>query len=207
MLAPINLHKNEVIKLRKKDASLEEAMIGLGWSAKNVPDTFDFDLDVSCFMLSSEDKILSDRHFIYYNNKTSPDQAVIHTGDDRVGTNSSINNQEDNDNEQIIIDFSKIDNKVKKLAFCITIHEAKKRFQNFSMCENAYVRLLNNKTEQVLLRYDLNHDFSQGKNSAVLVCEIYRDQDNEWTFQAIGNAYPFELDKLVNRYYDGGSSY
>ena len=52
-------------------------MVGLGWDAR-VTDGQDFDLDASVFMVGDDGKVLSDSHFIFFNNKTSPCGAVEH---------------------------------------------------------------------------------------------------------------------------------
>lgn len=53
------------------------AMVGPGWDAR-VTDGQGFDLDASVFAVGEDGKVLSDAHFIFFNNKTSPDGAVEH---------------------------------------------------------------------------------------------------------------------------------
>ena len=44
-----------------------------------------FDLDASAFVLNADGKVLSDQHFVFYNNPKDPSGAVAHQGDNRTG--------------------------------------------------------------------------------------------------------------------------
>jgi len=61
--------------------------VGLGWDVKTTDTGFDFDLDSSAFLLGTNEKLISDSHFIFYNNLVSPDpgKSVQHTGDNLTG--------------------------------------------------------------------------------------------------------------------------
>ena len=78
---------------------------------------------------------------------------MIHTGDNRTG-------EGEGDDEQIIVDFSKIPAHVEKIGITVTIHEAESRSQNFGQVSNAFVRLVDESTNEELLRFDLGEDFS-----------------------------------------------
>ncbi len=101
----ISLSKGQKISLSKEEPGLKKIVVGLGWDTKEGDTGNDFDLDASCFMLGENQKILSDSHFIFYNNMKSPDGAVEHTGDNRTGAG-------DGDDEQIKVDLSKITKEV-----------------------------------------------------------------------------------------------
>jgi len=74
----INLQKGQRI-----DIGLQNLTIGLGWDP-NEGTGYDFDLDASVFILGENKKLLSDNHFVFYNNLKSPNEAVVHTGDNRT---------------------------------------------------------------------------------------------------------------------------
>ena len=44
---------------------------GLGWDLRKT-DGADFDLDASAFLLNADGQVLSNQHFIYYNNPIDP---------------------------------------------------------------------------------------------------------------------------------------
>ena len=120
----INLSKGQKISLEKEAPGLKKVIIGLGWDTKNSDTGADFDLDASCVMLNSNGKLISDSHFIFYNNLKSPDGSVIHTGDNLTGAG-------DGDDEQIKVDLAKVGADVSKIIFVVTIHDADSRKQNF----------------------------------------------------------------------------
>ena len=91
----ITLQKGGNVSLSKTDPGLVNAVIGLGWDARST-DGSPFDLDGSVFLLGDSGKVLSDAHFVFYNQKTSPDGAVVHSGDNKTGAGEG-------DDEQIKI--------------------------------------------------------------------------------------------------------
>ena len=76
----INLQKGQ-----RENINAPKFTIGLGWDTNNSSTGSSFDLDASVFILGDNGKILSDSHFIFYNNLKSPDESVIHTGDNLTG--------------------------------------------------------------------------------------------------------------------------
>ena len=71
----VSLVKGGNVSLTKEAPSMNVALVGLGWDAR-VTDGQAFDLDASVFLVGDDGKVLSDSHFVFYNNTTSPDGAV-----------------------------------------------------------------------------------------------------------------------------------
>lgn len=186
----IQLSKGQRIDLTKTNPTLKKIVVGLGWDVKQYDGGQDYDLDASAFLLNSIGKCRTESDFIFYNNLSSPDGSVIHTGDNRTG-------EGDGDDEQIKIDLSKIAHDIDKIAIVVTIHDATMRSQNFGQIANAFVRLVDEETGSEILRYDLGEDFSI--ETAAVFCELYRHQ-NEWKFNAVGAGYQGGLQTLVNSY-------
>lgn len=188
----ISLSKGQRISLTKLAPSLKAAFVGLGWDVKASDRGTDFDLDASVFLLGENEKLPSDRHFVFYNNLKSPDRdsAVEHMGDNRTGAGEG-------DDEVILVNLQKMPSEVKKLVFAVSIYEAERRQQNFGQVENAYVRLVDVDTKEDVLRYNLSEDFSV--ETAVRICELYY-QDGEWRVNAVGAGYEGGLEVLVERY-------
>ena len=188
----VTLAKGQRVSLEKVAPGLTEVFIGLGWDVKAMDTGYDFDLDASAFLLGSNEKIISDNHFIFYNNLTSPDSAksVEHTGDNLTGAG-------DGDDEVIKINLPKVPAEVQKIVITVTIHDAAKRGQNFGQVENAFVRVVNAQTSQEVIRYDLVEDYSI--ETALIMAEIYR-KDGEWRLNAVGSGYQGGLQALLDRY-------
>ena len=63
------------------------------------------------------------------------------------------------------------------------------------MVSNSFIRIVNEETNEELIRYDLGEDFSI--ETAIVVGELYRHQ-GEWKFNAIGSGYQGGLAALCN---------
>ena len=64
------------------------------------------------------------------------------------------------DDEQIMIDLSKVPANIERIAFTVTIYDAEARRQNFGQVSNSYIRLVDESNEVELIHYDLGEDFS-----------------------------------------------
>lgn len=186
----INLSKGQKIDLTKGSPNLKKIIIGLGWDTNKYSGGYDFDLDASAFIVRENGKSLNETDFVFYNNLQGGAGSVVHTGDNRTGDG-------DGDDEQIKIDFSIVPSYVDRVAITVTIHDAVQRAQNFGQVSNAYVRVVNEETNEEILRYDLAEEFSI--ETALVVCEIYR-HNNEWKFSAIGSGFQGGLAALCNNY-------
>ncbi|PWV97886.1 tellurium resistance protein TerD [Paenibacillus cellulosilyticus] len=186
----INLAKGQRIDLTKTNPGLTKVIVGLGWDTNKYSGGSDFDLDASAFLLHEDGKAKSEADFVFYNNLQAYNGAVLHTGDNRTG-------EGDGDDEQIVIDFSKIPAHISRIGITVTIHEAETRYQNFGQVSSAFVRVVNEANNVEVLRYDLGEDFST--ETAVVFCEFYR-HGNDWKFQAIGSGFAGGLISLVRNY-------
>jgi tellurium resistance protein TerD len=188
----VSLTKGQRISLEKVSPGLIEVFVGLGWDVKVVDTGLDFDLDSSVFLLGSNEKLISDQHFIFYNNLTSPDAAksVQHTGDNLTGAG-------DGDDEVIKIQLQKVPADVQKIVIAVTIHEAAERHQNFGQVQNAFIRVVNAQNEQEVIRYDLVEDYSI--ETALIMAELYR-KDGDWRLNAVGSGYQGGLRALLDRF-------
>jgi len=189
---PLSLAKGQRVSLDKVAPGLTEICVGLGWDTKITDGGDDFDLDASVFLLGNNEKLISDNHFIFYNNLTSPDtdKSVEHMGDNLTG-------EGDGDDEVIKIHLPKVPADVQKIVVTVTIHEAEKRSQNFGQVTNAFMRVVNIATDQEVVRYDLTEDYSI--ETALIMTEIYR-KDGEWRVNAVGAGYQGGLQALLDRY-------
>lgn len=182
----ISLQKGGNVSLTKTDPGLTNVQVGLGWDARST-DGAAFDLDASVFLVGDDGKVLSDGHFVFYNQKTSPDGAVIHAGDNTTGAGEG-------DDETVTINLPGVEAGVKRVVFAVTIHEAESRKQNFGMVRNAFMRVLNKDSSTELARFDLSEDYST--ETAMIFGEIYRNGE-EWKFKAVGQGFAGGLGALA----------
>jgi len=184
----VSLQKGGNVSLSKEAPGLSSVTVGLGWDVR-LTDGQAFDLDASAFVLGANDKVLSDAHFIFYNNKASPDGAVVYGGDNRSG-------EGDGDDETIKIDFTRLAADVKKVVIAVTIHEGQQRRQNFGSVSNAFARVVNDADGRELARFDLSEDSST--NAAMIFVELYRHAQGDIKVKAVGEGWANGLAGLAS---------
>lgn len=111
---PINLSKGQKVDLTKKNPGLKKIMAGLGWDVNAFDSGSDFDLDAAAFMLGANGKCPTEKEFIFYGNLKHASESVIHMGDNLTG-------EGEGDDEQIMIDLSKVPANIERIAFTVTI--------------------------------------------------------------------------------------
>lgn len=189
-MSVINLSKGQKIDLTKTNPGLKNVVVGLGWDTNRYSGGDDFDLDASAFIVDGNGKAFNEKSFIFYNNLQSEEGSVIHTGDNRTGDG-------DGDDEQLLVKLPLVPSVVQKVVFTVTIHDADERKQNFGQVSNSFIRIVNEDTNEEIVRYDLGEDFSI--ETALVVGEIYR-HNNEWKFNAIGSGFQGGLAALINEF-------
>lgn len=174
---------NGVLVNKGQKISLNGAMnitVCAGW---NIKDTR-CDVDISAFMLDSARKIISDDWFVFYGQTDSPDRS-LHLNCD--GTQ--------NDDKCIEVNLQKVDASVSRIVFVLTIDEAEMQRLNFSMIDEAYIRILSGNNE--VLRFMLTDYYDTV--TAMMLGELYR-HNGEWKFSAIGDGVKKDLGGLCEMY-------
>ncbi|GEA88007.1 TerD family protein [Cellulomonas cellasea] len=174
----VSLNKGGNVSLTKQAPNLTAVVVGLGWDARTTSGAA-FDLDASALLGGPGERVLSDQHFVFFNNLVSPDGSVEHTGDNTTG-------EGEGDDESIKVDLARVPEQVTRIVFPVSIYQADERGQSFGQVRNAFIRIVNQADEQELARYDLSEDASS--ETAMIFGEIYRHL-GEWKFRAIGQGY------------------
>ncbi len=174
----VSLSKGGNVSLTKEAPGMTSVLVGLGWDARTTTGD-DFDLDASAIMVKADGKVLSDQHFVFFNNMSSPDGAVQHTGDNLTG-------EGEGDDEAIKVDLTKVPGEIDKIVFPVTIYEGDARGQGFGQVRNAFIRIVDQGSNTEVARYDLTEDAST--ETAMLFGELYRN-GAEWKFRAVGQGY------------------
>ncbi|WP_019631017.1 TerD family protein [Actinomadura atramentaria] len=174
----VSLTKGGNVSLTKQAPNLDAVTVGLGWDLRTTTGT-DFDLDASALVLDASGQILTDQHFVFFNNLRSPDGGVEHTGDNTTGAGEG-------DDEQINVNFGALPDNAERVAFAVSIYDADSRGQNFGQVRNAFIRVVNRVDRSELARYDLSEDAST--ETAMVFGELYRN-GGEWKFRAVGQGY------------------
>ncbi|HKC28438.1 MAG TPA: TerD family protein [Jatrophihabitans sp.] len=185
----VSLSKGGNVSLSKEAPGLRAVLVGLGWDVRTTTGT-DFDLDASALMVGGNGKILSDQHFIFFNNLKSPDGSVEHTGDNLTG-------EGEGDDEVIKVNLAGVPGDVDRIVITVSIYDAEARQQSFGQVRNAFVRVVNQDDNRELTRYDLSEEAST--ETAMIFGELYRNGP-EWKFRAVGQGYSTGLRGIAQDY-------
>ena len=185
----VSLSKGGNVSLSKQAPNLAAILVGLGWDARTTSGQ-DFDLDASALMVGAAGKILSDAHFVFFNNLRSPEGSVEHTGDNLTG-------EGEGDDEAIKVNLVLVPAEVTRVVFPVSIYDAETRRQSFGQVSNAFIRVVNQADGNELARYDLSEDAST--ETAMVFGELYRNGP-EWKFRAVGQGYASGLAGIARDY-------
>lgn len=199
----INLQKGQKIDLTKGGGGLTKIMVGLGWDEVPrqkagffSPKPQAIDCDASVILCGADGKLINkkdiDESCVYFGNLKHSSGAIIHQGDNLTG-------EGDGDDEQIMVDISKLPSDIEKVVFVVNIYDANVRNQHFGMIENAFIRLVDMSKNNEICKFNLSDDYSN--MTGLIVGEIYK-KNGEWKFNAIGQgkAEASKLDALINLY-------
>jgi len=174
----VSLAKGGNVSLSKEAPGLTAVLVGLGWDVRTTTGT-DYDLDASALLLNEAGKVASDTQFVFYNNLTSPDGSVEHTGDNLTG-------EGEGDDEVIKVNLAGVPADVTRIVFPVSIHDAENRGQSFGQVRGAFIRIVNQAGGAEIARYDLSEDAAT--ETAMVFGELYRN-GAEWKFRAVGQGY------------------
>lgn len=178
----VNLQKGQKVDLTKGNNGLKTIVVGLGWD--EAPHGFslfsrrqDIDCDASAILINgSTGKLNGPADVVYYGNLTHRSGAIRHCGDNLTGAGEG-------DDEQIIVELTKVPADYSRIVFVVTIYQARERRQQFGMIKNAFIRIVDADSGKELCKYDLSENYD-GK-TAMVFGEVYR-YNGEWKFGAIG---------------------
>lgn len=193
----ISLQKGQKVSLSKENAGLSQVLVGLGWDEAQqtkggffAPKPKPIDCDASAILLQGG-KLRDKSDIVYFGNLGHKSGTVQHMGDNLTGAG-------DGDDEQIIVDLAKMPAEYDRVVIVVNIYQAVQRKQHFGMIQNAFIRLVDKRTNGEMCKYSLTENYSG--MTAMIFGEIYR-HNGEWKFNAIGQGTNDPgLGELANRY-------
>ena len=171
--------------------------MGFGWvvaqKAKGgffAPKPKPIDCDASALLLKNG-RLCDKSDIIYFGNLGHKTGAIQHMGDNLTGAG-------DGDDEQILVDLDRIPAEYDRIVIVVNIYQAVQRKQHFGMIQNAFIRLVDQRNNGEMCKYNLTDNYSG--MTALIFGEIYR-HNGEWKFSAVGQGTTDPgLGELANRY-------
>lgn len=152
----------------------------MGWRVLNR----DCDVDVSAFLLQNG-RVPGDGWFVFYGQESSPDGSTVFSS----GASP--------DRESISIDFTRLNSAVDKIVLIMTINEASSQNLNFSMIQDAYIRILDEASGRELVSFKIEEYYPSV--ISMTIGEVYLHK-GEWKFNAVGNGVGKDLAGLCRQY-------
>ena len=159
--------KHFLIDIGAKDR--EDALKNVSLGDPIVPDTH--------IRKMKNGKFTDKTDLVYFGNLKHKSGTVNHMGDNLTGAGEG-------DDEQIVIDLSRVPAEYDKIVIVVNIYQAVKRKQHFGMIQNAFIRLVDARNNKEMCKYNLTENYSG--MTAMIFGEIYR-YNGEWKFNAVGN--------------------
>jgi tellurium resistance protein TerZ len=172
----VSLSKGQSVSLVKSGGGgLTQVRMGLGWDAVKKRGLFGsrsqtIDLDASALLFDGGGQLVDQ---VWFQQLTSRDGAVQHTGDNLTG-------EGEGDDESIRVHLDGVSQAVRTIVFTVNSFTG----QDFSQIENAFCRLIDETTETEIARYDLS---GSGAHTAQIMAKLARDGAG-WSMTAIGAA-------------------
>lgn len=185
----INLQRGSNFSLSEVANHQLPIHVGLGWSDGHHGGQ-PIELDVNAFLVDETNKVLSDDHFIFFNQLLSPDGAVEYHGNDPKPLQPPAG-----DKQTFTLNLPNVDPALQKIVFTLTIYEAQARQQNYSQVDAVFIRVVSEQRE--LARYLLTETFED--ETALILGEFYRYK-GEWKFRAVGQGFMGGLPALAENF-------
>ncbi len=175
----ISLSKGQTISL-EKSSGLTKIFMGCGWDPAQpkkkgffgsllgggAADEIDLDASVIVF---DENKQSID--LVWFQQLKSKDGSILHSGDNLTG-------EGDGDDETIYVDLDNLDARAKYLVFTVNSF----RGQTFDEVDNAFARLVDDRSKSEICRYTLNE---KGRHTGVMMASMEKTSAG-WQMTAHG---------------------
>lgn len=136
------------------------------------------EIDASVFLLGQDGLVPGDDWFVFYSQPDSPDGSVSFRQDGHQ------------DREIIGIDLDRLDRRIRKLVFVLTINEAHENGLNFGMITEGWLRLMDARNGEEIVSFRLE-ELNDGVTSMTMG-ELYL-HNGEWKFNPVGRGVNRDL--------------
>lgn len=155
--------KGQKVELTRDIPELENVLVEFDYRVNNYLKRDDFEMGTAVFLTDGSGTMTSYEDFIYSENREHPSESV------------KLNERED----KVYITMSKIPNKIRKIAFALTLTEYGDVFRYYDRFDYLSMRIIDLDREEVIYNYQIND--SVGQNTEIVFGEMYR-HNGEWKF-------------------------
>lgn len=177
----VTLSQGQEVVIRFADnRPLTNILVGVGWDPVSQGDNMD--VDSSVVVMSSNG---AQYDLVYYGAKRHSSGCAELLEDNLTGEYTG--HVDSNDDENILVDLTKVPRGRDKLVFLINIYECDDRHQTLKDVKNFYIRLCDQVSKKTLIEYKVEDNQVHPKDTAIVIGVATR-KNGGWTFKAIGRS-------------------
>ncbi|MGQ0616594.1 MAG: TerD family protein [Acidimicrobiia bacterium] len=180
------LRRGANVALTREVPGLAGVVLGVRWDAGTDP-ALGRNLVAAAMLCGADGKVLSEQHFVFFNQLASPDASV-----------AQLEEWAGEDDEQIEVDLHAVPPAVDRVVVVIYINEGSTAKRTLGQLKSCRVRVLNLDGNAELVRSEeLATNLSA--ETAVVLGELYR-HDGGWKFRVIGQGYSGGVGDVAQTY-------
>lgn len=165
---------------------LTGVVVGVRWDA-GAEKALDDNLVMATILCDARGKALSDEHFVFFNQLSSPDLSV-----------TELETALGDDNEQVEIDLQAVPTDVVRIAVVLYVNEGSTQRRTLGQLKSCEVRLLDLADNKELVRSE-NLAPMLTSETAMSVAEVYR-YNSDWKFKVLGDGYAHGIADVARDY-------
>ena len=163
------------VSLSREIPNLRGLVVGVAWNAGAETVLAD-NMAMAAILCGTDGRALSDQHFVFFNQLSSPDLSV-----------QELTSALGGDQEQVEIDLAAVPAAVDRIAFIAYVNEGPAHKRTLGQLKSCVVRVLNLDGNAELVR---SENLAPGlrEERALALGEVYR-REHEWKFKVLGDGY------------------
>lgn len=163
------------VALTREIPGLKGVVVGVRWNA-GAETVLTDNLVLATILCDGNSRALSDEHFVFFNQLTSPDLSV-----------QQLETALGGDQEQVEIHFDSVPPQVERIVFVVYINDGPAQRRTLGQLRSCVLRVLNLDGNAELVR---SEDFAAvlSSETALALGEIYHHQ-GDWKFKVLGQGY------------------
>jgi tellurium resistance protein TerD len=171
----VPLARGANVALTQENPDLRGVVLGVRWST-GADQAFSDSLVSAALLCDANNDVLSDQHFVFFNQMVSPDASVARLeqlmGDDK---------------EQVEVDLGGVPPEVERINLLLYVNEGGASRKTLGDLRSCVVRVLDLATNRELVR---SEDLARalGSETALVLGHLYRHRTG-WKFRVVGQGY------------------
>lgn len=174
------------VALTREIPGLTGVVLGVSWNA-GAETALDESLVLATILCDASSRALSDEHFVFFNQLSSPDLSVQQL-ETALGP----------DKEQVEVHFAAVPPEVQRIVVVLYVNEGPMPRRTLGQLRSCVLRVLNLDGNNELVRTE---DFAPTleAETALAMGEVYR-HDGDWKFKVLGDGYPKGISGIAGDY-------